>query len=82
MTLGNLRGDGIKFTGRHKRMALVAVLILVGLSTTASAYTGCNKYRFGSQGWWFCVSDKDRQGRKTISDRPADQAAASRDSAM
>ncbi len=59
MTLGNLRGDGIKFTGRHKRIALMAVLILVGLSTTASAYTGRNTYRSGSQGWWFCVSDKD-----------------------
>ncbi len=48
-----------KLTARHKRIALVAAVVLVGLSTAASAYTGCDKYRFGSQDWWFCISDKD-----------------------
>ena len=37
----------------------IAVLLLAACTVNASAYGGCDKYRFGSQDWWFCMSDKD-----------------------
>lgn len=41
------------------RVIGVAGLASLLLATTAAAYNGCDKYRFGSQDWWFCISDKD-----------------------
>jgi hypothetical protein len=40
------------------RVTLTSILI-VAFTISASAYSGCEKYRFGSDQWWFCVSDKD-----------------------
>jgi hypothetical protein len=39
---------------------LFAVAVLLSTAAgPAAAYSGCDKYRFGSQEWWFCMSDKD-----------------------
>ena len=41
------------------RLTAVTAILLLALSVSASAYSGCDKYRFGNQDWWFCMSDKD-----------------------
>lgn len=46
-------------SARLNRIALAVAVLAAALSTSAAAYNGCDKYRFGSQDWWFCMSDKD-----------------------
>jgi hypothetical protein len=41
------------------RIAATALFLLFIQNQDVSAYSGCDKYRFGSQDWWFCMSDKD-----------------------
>ncbi len=37
----------------------LALFLSLAASQPAFAYSGCEHYRFGSQEWWFCMSDRN-----------------------
>ncbi len=38
------------------RIAIATAIFVVSFSLGAKAYDACEKYKFGSQEWWLCIS--------------------------
>ena len=41
----------------YLRIAVATAMLAAALAGPAAAYPNCDKYPFGSDEWWFCISD-------------------------
>ena len=48
------------------RIAVMTFILLLSITSQASAYAVCDRYKFGSQDWWSCQSSQGGSLRKAV----------------